>query len=75
MLLSTAMAFVGGPLAGWLTPRCGGDRMGTGALLIGSCGLAGLFLLADAGAVPQLLSLAAFGLGIAPRSRPPRTPS
>ena len=64
MLPSTAMAFVGGPLAGWLAPRYGADRVVTGALFVGGGGLAGLFLLAHAGAAPQLLCLAAFGLGV-----------
>ena len=64
MLPSSAMAFVGGPLAGWLIPRYGSDRVVTTALLVGGCGLAGLFLSAHAGAAPQLLSLAAFGLGV-----------
>jgi DHA2 family multidrug resistance protein-like MFS transporter len=64
MLPSSAMAFVGGPLAGWLIPRWGIDRVVTGALLVGGGGLVGLFLSAHAGAVPQLLCLAAFGLGV-----------
>lgn len=64
MLPSSVMAFVGGPLAGWLTPRYGTDRVVTWALLVGGAGLAGLFLSAHAGAAPQLLSLAAFGLGV-----------
>lgn len=64
MLPSSVMAFVGGPLAGWLIPRHGADRVVTGALVIGGGGLAGLFLSAHAGAAPQLLCLAAFGLGV-----------
>jgi DHA2 family multidrug resistance protein-like MFS transporter len=64
MLPSSAMAFVGGPLAGWLSPRYGADRVLTAALAIGGCGLAGLFFFAHAGAAPQLVSLAAFGLGV-----------
>jgi len=64
MLPSSGMAFVGGPLAGWLIPRYGADRVLTAALVIGGCGLAGLFFSAHAGAAPQLLSLAAFGLGV-----------
>ena len=64
MLPSSAMAFVGGPLAGWLIPRYGTDRVLTAALLVGGCGLAGLFFSAHAGAAPQLLGLAAFGLGV-----------
>ena len=64
MLPSSAMAFVGGPLAGWLIPRYGTKRVLTAALFVGGCGSAGLFLFAHAGAAPQLLSLAAFGLGV-----------
>jgi DHA2 family multidrug resistance protein-like MFS transporter len=64
MLPSSAMAFVGGPLAGWLIPRHGSDRVVTVALFIGGCGLAGLFLSAHFGAAPQLFSLAVFGLGV-----------
>lgn len=64
MLPSSALAFVGGPLAGWLVPRYGTDRVLTSALLVGGLGLAGLFFSAHGGAVPQLLSLAAFGLGV-----------
>ena len=64
MLPSSAMAFIGGPLAGWLIPRHGADRVLTAALLVGGAGLAGLFLSAHAGAAPQLLCLAAFGLGV-----------
>jgi DHA2 family multidrug resistance protein-like MFS transporter len=64
MLPSSAMAFVGGPLAGWLSPRYGADRVLIAALVIGGCGLAGLFLFAHAGAAPQLVSLAVFGLGV-----------
>lgn len=64
MLPSSAMAFVGGPLAGWLIPRYGTERVLTAALFVGGCGSAGLFLFAHAGAAPQLLSLAAFGLGV-----------
>lgn len=64
MLPSSAMAFVGGPLAGWLIPRHGADRVLTAALFVGGCGLAGLLFSAHAGAAPQLLFLAAFGLGV-----------
>jgi len=64
MLPSSAMAFVGGPLAGWLAPRYGNDRVVALALLVGGLGLAGLFLSAHGGAAPQLLGLAAFGLGV-----------
>lgn len=64
MLPSSAMAFVGGPLAGWLSPRYGADRVLAAALAIGGCGSAGLFFTAHAGAAPQLVSLAAFGPGV-----------
>jgi DHA2 family multidrug resistance protein-like MFS transporter len=63
VLPSAVLAFVGGPLAGWLAPRCGVDRVIAGALLLGGFGVAGLFLSANAGLAPQLLCLSAFGLG------------
>ena len=50
-------------LSGWLTPRYGANGVMAGALLLGGFGVAGLFLSADAGLVPQLLCLALFGLG------------
>ena len=64
LLPSSVMAFVGGPLAGWLTPRYGTNRVIGGALLLGALGEAGLFLAAHASLVPQLLCLAVFGLGV-----------
>jgi DHA2 family multidrug resistance protein-like MFS transporter len=64
MLPSSVMAFVGGPLAGWLIPRHGTDHVVTGALFLAGCGLAGLFLSAHGGAIPQLVCLAVFGLGV-----------
>jgi DHA2 family multidrug resistance protein-like MFS transporter len=57
------MSFIGGPLAGWLAPRYGVERVIAGALLLAGLGVAGLLLLADAGVVPLLLCLSAFGLG------------
>lgn len=75
MLPSSVMAFVGGPLAGWLIPRYGADRVLTAALLVGGCGLAGLFFSAHAGAAPQLLFLARSAWASALRSRERRTQS
>jgi MFS transporter, DHA2 family, multidrug resistance protein len=63
VLPSSVLAFVGGPLAGWLAPRYGVDRVIAGALLLGGFGVAGLLLSANAGLAPQLLCLSAFGLG------------
>lgn len=64
LLPSSVLAFVGGPLAGALTPRHGANRVIAGALLLGSLGVVGLYLSANAGAVPQLLCLGVFGLGV-----------
>jgi DHA2 family multidrug resistance protein-like MFS transporter len=64
LLPSSVLAFVGGPLAGWLAPRYGANRVIAAALLLGGLGEAGLFLSANAGLVPQLLCLSVFGLGI-----------
>ena len=63
LLPSSVLAFVGGPLAGWLTPRYGANRVIAAALLLGGLGEAGLFMAANAGLAPQLLCLALFGLG------------
>jgi DHA2 family multidrug resistance protein-like MFS transporter len=63
MLPASVMAFVGGPLAGALVPRFGGDRVIMGALLLGGAGVAGLLATANAGLLPQLFFLAAYGLG------------
>ena len=64
MLPSAVLAFIGGPLAGWLTPRYGANRVIAGALLLGGLGEAGLFMAAHAGLAPQMLCLALFGLGV-----------
>lgn len=64
MLPSAVLAFVGGPLAGWLTPRWGASRVMAAGLLLGALGEAGLFVAAHAPLVPQLLCLAVFGLGV-----------
>lgn len=64
LLPSSVMAFVGGPLAGWLTPRCGANRVIAGALLLGTVGVVGLLLFVNAGPAPQLLCLAVFGVGV-----------
>src|SRR4029453_12575550 len=57
----SVLAFIGGPLSGWLTPRFGADRVIAGALLRAGLGEAGLFMAANATLVPQLASRAAFG--------------
>jgi DHA2 family multidrug resistance protein-like MFS transporter len=64
LLPGSVMAFIGGPLAGWLTPRHGANRVMAGGLLLGGLGEAGLFLAAHAAVTPQLICLALFGLGI-----------
>src|SRR4029453_6575288 len=61
LLPSSVLAFIGGPLSGWLTPRFGADRVIAGALLVAGLGEAGLFMAANATLVPQLASRAAFG--------------
>jgi DHA2 family multidrug resistance protein-like MFS transporter len=48
LLPSSVLAFIGGPLSGWLTPRYGADRVIAGALLLGGLGVAGLFMAANA---------------------------
>jgi DHA2 family multidrug resistance protein-like MFS transporter len=63
LLPSSVLAFIGGPLSGWLTPRYGADRVIAGALLLGGLGQAGLFMAVNAGLVPELVCLALFGLG------------
>ena len=63
LLPSSVLAFIGGPLSGWLTPRYGADRVIAGALVLGGLGVAGLFMAANASLVPQLICLALFGLG------------
>jgi DHA2 family multidrug resistance protein-like MFS transporter len=64
MLPSAVLAFIGGPLAGWLTPRYGTDRVIAGALLLGGLGEVGLLMAANASLAPQLVCLAVFGLGV-----------
>jgi MFS transporter, DHA2 family, multidrug resistance protein len=64
VLPASLLAFVSGPLAGWLAPRVGASRVTGGALLLGGLGVAGLFFAANAGRTPQLLCLALFGLGL-----------
>jgi len=63
MLPSAVLAFIGGPLAGWLTPRYGASRVMAAALFLGGFGEAGLFMAAHAGLAPQMFCLAVFGLG------------
>jgi len=63
LLPSSVLALIGGPLSGWLTPRYGANGVMAAGLLLAGLGEAGLFMAANAGLVPQLLCLAAFGLG------------
>jgi DHA2 family multidrug resistance protein-like MFS transporter len=63
LLPSPILAFVGGPLAGWLAPRFGANRVMAAAMLLAALGEAGLLLAAHSGMAPQLLCLAIFGLG------------
>ena len=62
-LPASLLAFGGGPLAGRLSPRFGADRVIAASLLLGGLGVAGLFGTANAGLIPQLVCLAAYGLG------------
>jgi DHA2 family multidrug resistance protein-like MFS transporter len=64
VLPGSLLAFIGGPLAGWSAPRYGTGQVMAAALLLGGLAVAGLFLAADAGPMPQLVSLSAFGLGL-----------
>jgi len=64
VLPGSLLAFVGGPLAGWLAPRQGVGRVIVGALLLGGMSVVGLLLVADAGAGAQIACLAIFGLGL-----------
>ena len=58
------MAIIGGPLAGWLAPRCGIGYVTAGALLLGGLGEAGLLMASNGGPVPQILCLSVLGLGV-----------
>jgi DHA2 family multidrug resistance protein-like MFS transporter len=64
VLPGSLLAFIGGPLAGWSAPRYGTGQVMAAALLLGGLAVAGLFLAADAGPTPQLVSLSVFGLGL-----------
>ena len=64
LLPGSLLAFVGGPLAGWLAPRWGIERVMMVSMFLGGLGVAGLFPTANAGAVLQLACLGAFGLGM-----------
>ena len=64
VLPGSLLAFIGGPLAGWSAPRYGTGQVMAAALLLGGLAVAGLFLAADAGPMPQLVSLSVFGLGL-----------
>jgi MFS transporter, DHA2 family, multidrug resistance protein len=64
VLPGSLLAFIGGPLAGWSAPRYGMGQVMAGALLLAGLAVAGLFLAANAGPMPQLVSLSIFGLGL-----------
>ena len=64
LLPGSLLAFIGGPLAGWLAPRCGTGRVISAALLLAGLGEVGLFLAANAAPAAQLLCLSLFGLGV-----------
>jgi len=64
VLPGSLLAFVGGPLGGWLAPRLGTGRVMAGALLLGGLSMAGLLATAYAGPAAQIACLAAFGLGL-----------
>jgi DHA2 family multidrug resistance protein-like MFS transporter len=65
MLPGAVTAFTGGPLAGWLTPRYGSSRVIAGGLLLAGLGEVGLYMATAADSLaPQLICLAAVGLGI-----------
>ena len=57
-------AFVGGPLAGFLLPKLGTERIMWVTLLLTGGGLAGLLAAHGSGGVMQGTSLAAMGLGL-----------
>jgi MFS transporter, DHA2 family, multidrug resistance protein len=63
LLPSSVLAFIGGPLAGWLAPRHGANRVMAAGLLLGGLGESGLFMTAHASPDLQLLCLGLFGLG------------
>ncbi|CAN5699618.1 MFS transporter [soil metagenome] len=63
LLPSSVLAFVGGPLAGWLTPRYGASSVIAMGLLLGALGEACLLMTAQASLTLQLVCLATFGLG------------
>jgi DHA2 family multidrug resistance protein-like MFS transporter len=64
VLPGSLLAFVGGPLGGWLAPRHGTSHVMAGALLLGGLSMAGLFLTAYAGPAAQIACLTVFGLGL-----------
>jgi DHA2 family multidrug resistance protein-like MFS transporter len=64
MLPGALTAFIGGPLAGWLTPRYGSNRVIAGGLLLAGLGEAGLFMATAGSLAPQLICLAVVGLGL-----------
>jgi DHA2 family multidrug resistance protein-like MFS transporter len=64
VLPASLMALVGGPFAGWASPRWGLGRLMTGALLLSGLAAVGLLLAANAAPPPQMVALAVFGLGL-----------
>jgi DHA2 family multidrug resistance protein-like MFS transporter len=64
VLPASLLAFIGGPLAGWLSHQHGTARVMAVGLFLGGLGVVGLFLTALAGALPQLLAMSIFGLGL-----------
>jgi len=64
VLPASLLAFIGGPLAGWLSHQHGTARVMAVGLFLGGLGVVGLFLSAGAGPLPQLLAMAIFGLGL-----------
>jgi MFS transporter, DHA2 family, multidrug resistance protein len=64
VLPASLLAFVGGPLGGWLSHQHGTARVMAVGLFLGGLGAVGLFLGAAAGPLPQLLAMSIFGLGL-----------
>lgn len=57
-------AFVGGPLAGWVLPRMGLDKVLYRSLFVSGFAMAGLLFARDGGQLLQGLCMAAMGLGM-----------
>lgn len=64
VLPASLLAFVGGPLGGWLSHQHGTARVMAVGLFLGGLGVVVLFLSARAGPLPQLLAMSIFGLGL-----------